>query len=77
MKVTLAPAQAGLADAAILTLTGRLELTVMVNVFEVAGFPVGQVAFEFKVQYTWFPVARVALVYVGLLEPTGLPFKYH
>ena len=38
-----------------LTLTGRLGLTVMVTVFELAGFPVGQVALEVIMTYTWLP----------------------
>ena len=52
VKVTEVPAQTGLADAAIEILTGKFGLTVMVNVFEVAGLPVAQVAFEVKMQVT-------------------------
>ena len=42
VKVTEVPAQTGLAEAAIETLTGKTGLTVMVTVFEVAGLPVTQ-----------------------------------
>ena len=46
VQVTEVPAQTGFAEAAIETLTGRIGFTVMVTVFDVAGFPDGQVAFE-------------------------------
>jgi hypothetical protein len=47
VKVTDVPAHTGFAEAAIVTLTGRFELTVMVIVFDVAGEPVRQgVAFD-------------------------------
>jgi hypothetical protein len=52
VNVTLVPAHIGFADATMDTLTGRLGLTVIVSVFEVAGLPVGQVAFEVTTQYT-------------------------
>ena len=52
VKVTEVPAQTGLAEAATDTLTGKLGFTVMVTVFEVAGLPVGQVAFEVSTQVT-------------------------
>ena len=50
VKVTEVPAQTGFAEGAIITLTGRFGLTVMVIVFEVAGLPVAQVALEVKTQ---------------------------
>jgi hypothetical protein len=50
VKVTEVPEQTGLADAAMLKLTGRFGLTVMVTVFEVAGLPVAQVAFDVSTQ---------------------------
>ena len=50
MKVTEVPAQTGLAEAPTDTLTGSSGFTVMVTVFEVAGLPVGQVAFEVNTQ---------------------------
>ena len=52
VKVTEVPAQTGFADGAIITLTGRFGLTVMVIVFEVAGLPVAQVALEVNTQVT-------------------------
>jgi len=50
--VTLVPAQIVVADAEILTLTGRFGFTVMVTVLDVAGLPVAQVAFEVNTQVT-------------------------
>ena len=50
VKVTDVPAQTGLAEAAIDKLTGSSGFTVMVTVFDVAGLPVGQVAFEVSTQ---------------------------
>ena len=52
VNVTEVPAQTGLAEAAIDKLTGSSGFTVMVTVFEVAGLPVGQVAFEVNTQVT-------------------------
>jgi hypothetical protein len=63
--------------AAIDTLTGSDEFTVIVTVFDVAGLPVAQEILEVRVQYTSSPVASEALVYVALLLPTGVPFRYH
>jgi hypothetical protein len=63
VNVTLVPGQiAPAGTAAILTLTGRFGFTVMVIVFEVAGFPVGQVAFDVNTQVTVFPFASVVLI---------------
>ena len=50
VKVTEVPEHTGLAEAEIDTLTASSGLTVMVTVFEVAGLPVGQEAFEVKTQ---------------------------
>jgi hypothetical protein len=61
VKVTLVPEQMVVAEAAILTLTGRLGLTVMVTVLEVAGLPVAQTAFEVIVHVMVFPFARALL----------------
>ena len=49
-KVTEVPLQTGLLDGEIKTLTGKLGLTVIVTVFEVAGLPVAHVALEVKRQ---------------------------
>ena len=62
VNVTNVPAQTGLADAAIETLTGTNGFTVMVTVLEVAGFPVGQVAFDVKTQVMTLPLASAASV---------------
>jgi len=50
--VTLVPAQIVVADAEILTLTGRFGFTVMVTVLDVAGLPVAQVALDVNTQVT-------------------------
>ncbi len=52
VNVTDVPEHTGFADAAIETLTGRFGFTVMVTVFDVAGLPIGQVAFEVRTQET-------------------------
>ena len=49
-KVTEIPEHTGLAEAPIETLTGRFGFTPMVTVFDVAGFPKGQVALEVNKQ---------------------------
>ena len=49
-KVTEVPAQTGLLDGEIETLTGKLGLTTIVTMFDVAGLPVAQVALEVKRQ---------------------------
>jgi hypothetical protein len=49
----------------------------MVMVFEVAGLPDAQGAFEVITTETVFPLAKAALVYVGLLVPTLAPFSLH
>jgi hypothetical protein len=50
------------ADAAMLTLTGKFGLTVMVMALEVAGLPVGQVALEVSTHVTTSLLARVDVV---------------
>lgn len=77
VKVTELPEQTGLAEAAMDTLTGRFGLTAIVIILDVAGFPVGQVAFEVRTQDTRSPLVRVALVYVALFRPTLLPLSFH
>ena len=59
MYVTVVNGQTGFAEAAIVTLTGRFGLTVMVTVLEVAGLPVAQGAFEVRVQVITSPLAGV------------------
>ena len=53
------PAQTGLADAAMVTLTGSSGFTVMVTVLEVAGLPVVHVSLEVSTQVTVLPFAGV------------------
>ena len=52
VNVTDVPAQTGLASATIETLAGSKGLTVIVTVFDVAGEPVAQVAFEVRTHVT-------------------------
>lgn len=54
--MTEVPAQTGFPDAVMDTLTGSQGFTVMVTVFEVAGFPVVHVSLEVNVQVTVFPL---------------------
>jgi hypothetical protein len=53
VNVTGVAAQTGLAEAKIETLTGKLALTVMVTILEVAGLPVAQTALEVRTTSTW------------------------
>ena len=46
VKITEVPVQTEFADAAIETLTGNAEVTIIVTGFEVAGLPVAQDALE-------------------------------
>ena len=62
VKVTLVPAQIGFAEATMLTLAGKTGFTVMIMIFEVAGLPLTQVAFEVITQETVFPLAKAAFV---------------
>ena len=50
VKVTKVPGQIVLTDGTIEILTGNSGFTVIVTIFEIAGFPVGQTAFDVKVQ---------------------------
>ena len=52
VNVTDVPAQTKLAEGEMETLAGINGFTVMVIVFEVAGFPVVQVSFEVRMQVT-------------------------
>jgi hypothetical protein len=63
--------------AAIDTLTGRFGFTVIVTVFDVAGFPVAQVALDVNTQVTKFPLVRVVLENVEEFIPTFTPFSFH
>jgi hypothetical protein len=57
VKVTAIPAQTGFTEAVIETLTTTLLSSIIVIVFEVAGFPVGQGTLEFNTQETLSPFA--------------------
>ena len=52
VNVTDVPEHTGFAEAKIETLTGRFGFTVILMVFDTAGFPIGQVAFEVRLQIT-------------------------
>jgi len=52
VKVTLLPAQTGLAEAEMLTETGRYGSTDNWMMFEMAGFPVGQDELDVRMQDT-------------------------
>ncbi len=63
MNVTLVPAQiAPLGLAAMLTLAGRFGFTVIVMLFDVAGEPVAQVAFDVITTVTIWPFVNVVVV---------------
>ena len=64
VKITLVPAQIILSASldAILTLAGRLALTVVVMPEDVAGEPVTQLALDVSTTVTILPFAREALV---------------
>ena len=51
VNVTVVFAQTGFAEAEMTTLTGREGFTTRVITFEVAGFPLGQTAFEVITQW--------------------------
>ena len=55
VNVTSDPGQKGFDDAAIVTPAGRLEFTIMVMEFEVAGFPAVQFSDEVRIQVTISP----------------------
>ena len=59
VKVTLSPSQMGFAEGVIETLQGRLLLTIIVIVLEVAGFPLAQVMLELNMQMITSPLAGV------------------
>jgi hypothetical protein len=55
VNVTGIPSQTGFSEAVIDRLTGKSGLTIIAIVLDVAGFPVGQVALEVKIQETRSP----------------------
>ena len=76
VNVTELPAQTGLADAPIDTLTGRFGFTVIGIVLDVAGLPVAHVEFEVN---THVIKSLFAGVYenVALFGPAFTPFTFH
>ena len=77
VKVTLVPAQIVVADAAILTLAGKLGFTFIVTALLVAGLPVAQVAFDVITTVTTSLSVNVVEVKMGLLLPAFVPFTFH
>jgi hypothetical protein len=77
VKVTEVPVQMVVAEALMLTLTGKFGFTVMVMALDVAGLPVAQVALLVSTQVTTLLFANVVVVYVGLLLPTAVAPTYH
>jgi hypothetical protein len=77
VNVTDVPEQIEDAEADTATAGVRVELTVIVTEFEVAGLPEIQVPFEVMIQVTVFPLAKAAFEYVGLLVPTLDPLTCH
>jgi len=59
VNVTDEPAQTGFAEGETVTLTGSIEFTVMLTVFDVAGLPETQLAFEVRTQVIVFPFVKV------------------
>jgi hypothetical protein len=62
VKVTLEPEHMVVAEADMLTLAVRVELTVIVMAFEVAGLPETQVTLDVITQVITLLFARVLLV---------------
>ena len=79
VNVILVPAQIILSASfdEILTLAGRLALTVVVMPEDVAGEPVTQLALDVSTTVTISPFAREAFVYVAMFVPTLVPLRFH
>ena len=58
------------------TLTGRIGLTITAIVFEMDGFPVGQVTFEVRLHETMSPLEGVYRN-TELFGPEGIPLTNH
>ena len=76
LKLTIDPAQKGLADALTEMLTGRFGLTVTATGMLVAGFPEVHASEEVITQVTRSPDEGVQLK-TALLEPPLDPFTFH
>ena len=78
VKVTLVPAHIVVADAPILTLTGKFGLTVMVIPADVAGFPVTHIALEVSTTVITSPLTKVVEEKVEAVAPAIFtPFNFH
>ena len=77
VKVTDAPEQTGLADAAMVTPTVNIGFTVMVTVFDVAGFPVVQVALEVITQVIALPFIGIYMKVEFVAPVIFVPFTLH
>jgi hypothetical protein len=78
VKVTDVPAHiAPEGTAAILTLTGRIGLTVIVIPLEVTGLPDVHPSEDVITTVTTLPLARPEVVYVESPPPTLFPFNFH
>ena len=79
MKVTEDPEQEGLLPLvkAMDTAGVKFELTLMVIVFEVAGFAVTPGMLDVMTQVTRSPLFNDDVVYVLLFVPTFTPFTFH
>ena len=76
-KITKVPAHTGLADAATDMLTGRIGLTVMVTVSDMAGLPLLQTSLEVRLQVISSPFTGINS-YVALVTPvTFVPLTFH
>ena len=77
VKVTEVPEHMVVAEAPMLTLTGRSGFTVIVVAGDVAGLPVGQVALEVSTQVTASLLLNDVDVKVALFVPAFTPFTCH
>jgi hypothetical protein len=76
VNVTGLPSQTGFADAVIFIPAGIVELTDMITVLEMAGFPVAQLKSETTMQEIVSPSDGLK-VNTGLLDPTLIPLTIH
>ena len=77
VNVTVAPGQQGFADAAMLTLAGRLLLTAIVIALEMAGLPVAQVSEDVRMQDTRSPDTGLYEKVALLALPALLALTFH
>jgi hypothetical protein len=70
------PVQTGFCDGATVILTGRLELTVIVMLLDVAGLFEVQVRPDVRIHITWSPFTG-EYVNTGESVPELIPFTFH